>query len=265
MDKPPVAPERDTIGTWGDANNVGNGYAFVGNNPWTYVDPLGEHEREGGKTVYYVPVFDPKTGRPILDPQTGEQVHARAVGADQLRDAEKDKYMRPGVQTRYYGNPKNPKSPRAKQLRVKVKTNDGRFVEVWIRQRNELLEFETDCHGQTFLDGEAWMNNDQVPDYTSGDGYVEVRDGEAKPGDVVIYTHPTKHDIEHSMTVTKVDKDGKPIEVRGLGGLEKDPYKTTPEGAWPDKKEHRQVFRVPEEKASPPASQPQSGGGKPSP
>jgi RHS repeat-associated protein len=32
---------RDTIGIWGDASNLGNGYTYVGNNPYTKVDPYG--------------------------------------------------------------------------------------------------------------------------------------------------------------------------------------------------------------------------------
>jgi RHS repeat-associated protein len=32
---------RDTIGIWGDPANLGNGQAYVGNNPWTFVDPHG--------------------------------------------------------------------------------------------------------------------------------------------------------------------------------------------------------------------------------
>ncbi|MBW8017968.1 MAG: RHS repeat protein, partial [Planctomycetes bacterium] len=32
---------RDTIGIWGDASNLGNGSAYVGNNPWTNTDPMG--------------------------------------------------------------------------------------------------------------------------------------------------------------------------------------------------------------------------------
>lgn len=32
---------RDTIGVWGDLSNMGNGRAYVGNNPATYGDPLG--------------------------------------------------------------------------------------------------------------------------------------------------------------------------------------------------------------------------------
>lgn len=31
----------DPIGEWGDPLNMGNGYAFAGNNPWTWLDPYG--------------------------------------------------------------------------------------------------------------------------------------------------------------------------------------------------------------------------------
>jgi len=32
---------RDPIGIWGDTGSLGNGTAYVGNNPWTSLDPLG--------------------------------------------------------------------------------------------------------------------------------------------------------------------------------------------------------------------------------
>ncbi len=35
---------RDTIGIWGDAGNLGNGYTYVGNNPLTALDPYGLQE-----------------------------------------------------------------------------------------------------------------------------------------------------------------------------------------------------------------------------
>lgn len=36
---------RDRIGLYGDPNNLGNGQAYVGNNPWTFVDPFGDQRR----------------------------------------------------------------------------------------------------------------------------------------------------------------------------------------------------------------------------
>jgi len=32
---------RDPLGIWGDTNNLGNPYTYVGNNPWSHTDPLG--------------------------------------------------------------------------------------------------------------------------------------------------------------------------------------------------------------------------------
>ncbi len=54
---------RDTIGIWGDVGNLGNPYAYVLNNPWSLVDPLGlgwwesltYSVAEVGRTIYYLP------------------------------------------------------------------------------------------------------------------------------------------------------------------------------------------------------------------
>ncbi len=35
---------RDTIGIWGDSTNLGNGYAYVANNPLSLLDPMGDEE-----------------------------------------------------------------------------------------------------------------------------------------------------------------------------------------------------------------------------
>ncbi len=35
---------RDTIGIWGDGANLGNGNAYAGNNPWSSLDPFGQHK-----------------------------------------------------------------------------------------------------------------------------------------------------------------------------------------------------------------------------
>jgi len=37
---------RDTIGIWGDPANLGNGFTYVGNNPWTLLDPFGLDQGE---------------------------------------------------------------------------------------------------------------------------------------------------------------------------------------------------------------------------
>jgi len=45
----------DTIGPWGDNNNLGNAYAYVGNNPWTHNDPYGEQSSELQSVLGYRP------------------------------------------------------------------------------------------------------------------------------------------------------------------------------------------------------------------
>jgi RHS repeat-associated protein len=37
---------RDTLGIWGDPANLGNSLAYVGNNPWSLLDPLGLQQGE---------------------------------------------------------------------------------------------------------------------------------------------------------------------------------------------------------------------------
>ena len=32
--------QQDSIGIWGDSHNIGNAYAYVGNNPGTWTDRL---------------------------------------------------------------------------------------------------------------------------------------------------------------------------------------------------------------------------------
>ncbi|MBI4559839.1 MAG: hypothetical protein HY706_19800, partial [Candidatus Hydrogenedentes bacterium] len=39
---------RDPLGLWGDPLNLGNPYAYVGNNPWSYVDPFGLEGEDKG-------------------------------------------------------------------------------------------------------------------------------------------------------------------------------------------------------------------------
>ena len=54
---------RDTIGLWGDPNNLGNPYTYLGNNPWSGVDPYGEQSGFLG--------FD-GAGRPLPQPSPAE-------------------------------------------------------------------------------------------------------------------------------------------------------------------------------------------------
>jgi len=48
---------RDTIGIWGDPQGVGNGLAYVGNNPWKWFDPLGLEPADTPTTQWVLPVY----------------------------------------------------------------------------------------------------------------------------------------------------------------------------------------------------------------
>jgi RHS repeat-associated protein len=46
---------RDTVGIWGDLAALGNGYTYVGNNPYSFVDPFGTDGLFDGKSLRNAP------------------------------------------------------------------------------------------------------------------------------------------------------------------------------------------------------------------
>jgi len=71
---------RDTLGLWGDPANHGNPYAYVGNNPWSRVDPFGEQTVEeldaildrGSVRGAAVSLHDVQSGQNQLANEVGE-------------------------------------------------------------------------------------------------------------------------------------------------------------------------------------------------
>jgi hypothetical protein len=57
-----------------------------------------------------------------------------------------------------------------------------------------------DCHGYTFLNGEKWIDNDQVPAILNDNGYLETQTPAV--GDIVIYVFGGK--LVHSGVITEV-------------------------------------------------------------
>jgi RHS repeat-associated protein len=73
---------RDPIGIWGDGLNVGNGYTYVGNNPWTHVDPWGLQACEtviiaGGTSGGFAALLGPAIPAALI---TGAGVGGYAIG-----------------------------------------------------------------------------------------------------------------------------------------------------------------------------------------
>ncbi|CAM2068617.1 Ig-like domain-containing protein [Sulfidibacter corallicola] len=71
---------RDRLGTWGDAQNMGNGATFVGNNPYSRTDPLGLQPNQVQAGTIYDLIEDVKAHErngymlfQVLDNMTDEQ------------------------------------------------------------------------------------------------------------------------------------------------------------------------------------------------
>jgi hypothetical protein len=108
-------------------------------------------------------------------------------------------------------------------------TDDGTAIEVWANLGLENNEFDSNCHGYTFADGEYWMQPSEVENVLKGDNYKPV--DIPQEGDVVVYWDK-KGEAVHSAKVVVVDQSG--VQVDGISGIrDTDVRRTTVENAWP--------------------------------
>jgi hypothetical protein len=92
-------------------------------------------------------------------------------------------------------------------------TNDQKtWIEAYLNLGKD-KRFTTNCHGQTFTDGEFWIDNSQVEDLLGGEGYKATKTPEV--GDVVVYRKDGN--VVHSMKIT--DTAGG-VTVTGLAGTQ---------------------------------------------
>ena len=94
----------DTIGLWGDPNNLGNPYAYCGNNPWSRTDPFGEGLM---------------TGFLAGDYEASDWEFWKGVGSEVPMDFAK------GVKGVVYTGPKNTVTGVASIVRHPVRTAEG--------------------------------------------------------------------------------------------------------------------------------------------
>ncbi len=66
-------------------------------------------------------------------------------------------------------------------------------------------QFNTDCHGFTFIEEKYWIDNDQVRAILKYDGYIKYKTPQV--GDVTVFTDK-KGDVVHSAVVKSIDSDG---------------------------------------------------------
>jgi RHS repeat-associated protein len=98
---------RDPIGVWGDPLNMGNAYAYCGNNPWTLVDPWGlwgewQVLKDGPGAIWWCLCGeeDPSIGQPITAEQVEKANEDRMAGSrGPLDAAESDGFipLQPGA------------------------------------------------------------------------------------------------------------------------------------------------------------------------
>jgi len=146
---------------------------------------------------------------------------------------------------------KHPSGQKATVQPVKMKTANGTEVDGYEYVSGD-PGMKTDCHGCTFGDGKVWINDEEVDDILTGDGYRKRQPGckqdQPKPGDVWIYRDPKTKKVVHSVKVTKVDQYGYVTEVEGLGGVEEKTSKKAPGPgpgtAW-EKKADTEVWTIP--------------------
>jgi hypothetical protein len=122
-----------------------------------------------------------------------------------------------------------------------VYADDGTPIKAYFNlNSSEAPEYNTDCHGLTFTNGDYWIDNTEVDKILKGDGYKKVDDtresksstslSKAKVGDVVIY-RDANGNILHSATVEEVNIKSFlfftwiDIKVNTLSGTETEPYK----------------------------------------
>jgi hypothetical protein len=107
---------------------------------------------------------------------------------------------------------------------------NGTGITAFKNLEKERREFDTNCHGYTFGDGEYWIQPDQVMDILRGDSYKRV--DTPQEGDVIVWWD-SKGDAVHSAKVVSVSQAA--IEVEGISGIRDiEARRTTVENAWPN-------------------------------
>jgi hypothetical protein len=109
-------------------------------------------------------------------------------------------------------------------------TDDETEISAWMNLGLENHEFDSNCHGYTFADGEYWIESNQVRKILEGDNYKSV--DTPQEGDIVVYWD-NRGGAAHSAKVVSVDQEGG-VQVEGISGIrDTDVRRTTLEEAWP--------------------------------
>jgi len=203
---------QDTIGIWGDPAEFGNAYSFVGNNPWTWLDPYGLWARDEQGNIKFK--GDGKGSRRDLE--------FRVDSPDSNQG--KNYY-----QERTLGT---------------IQTDSGSEINV-SRWDDGDKGFQTNCIGYAFADGKFWINPEETANIIKGEGYVRIDPNaeEVKVGDVIVY-YDDNGKVVHAAIVTGVDPEtGEITEVEGMNGVNDNTTKSSPDPGTKDT--DTEVYRKP--------------------
>lgn len=92
-------------------------------------------------------------------------------------------------------------------VEYQIRTQKERPVKVYQVEYATVSDYDSDCHGFTFADGECWILNDQVDSILRDSGWARVPGLDAQACDVGIYRHSDGR-IIHSVTVISRDAQG---------------------------------------------------------
>jgi RHS repeat-associated protein len=176
-------------------------YEYVAGNPLRYLDPWGRWRRNADGS--------------LVVERTGEY----GWFADPRDDGRYDSSI--------YGY----------MEKIRIYTNDGTPV-IAYRLIYGYPGFCADCHGFTFLEGDLWIQSDDVPSILEHDDWERKPTDRVAPGDIVVYykwnADSKAMEVVHSARVVAVTRgeNGRivSITVWGLSGYEVVPYEDTLEG-----------------------------------
>ena len=111
-----------------------------------------------------------------------------------------------------------------------IKTNNGTKINAMRKvDRTTDNGYNTNCHGQTFTNGELWINNNEAQKILDNDGYGQLVTPEE--GAVAIF-RDSNGDIVHSAIVTNVDMESGNFTVHEAVGNAPGTQTTTYEGIY---------------------------------
>jgi hypothetical protein len=100
----------------------------------------------------------------------------------------------------------------------RLKTQKGNAIEIYQEIPSLRRQFQSNCHGYTFLDGEYWMLSSQVERLLDDNGWSVVTESLVERGDVAVYREASGR-VCHTARVIGRDADGH-VLVNSKNGFE---------------------------------------------